>query len=55
VRHGAIDRINKKRKSETLSTHELYRPSGRPLSEKLVPNFAIRGFRVVSATDPYGR
>jgi hypothetical protein len=31
------------------------RPSDRRLSTKLVPTFADRGCRVVSATDPYGR
>jgi hypothetical protein len=31
---------------------ELYRPSDRRLSAKLVPTFADRGCRVVSATDP---
>jgi hypothetical protein len=34
---------------------ELYRPSDRRLSAKLVPTFADRGCRVVSATDPQGR
>jgi hypothetical protein len=34
---------------------ELYRPSDRRLLAKLVPTFADRGCRVVSATDPYGR
>jgi hypothetical protein len=34
---------------------ELYRPSDRRLSAKLVPTFADRGCHVVSATDPYGR
>jgi hypothetical protein len=33
----------------------LYRPSDRRLSAKLVPTFADRGCRVVSATDPHGR
>jgi hypothetical protein len=39
------------------SASELYRPtkSDRRLSAKLVPTFADRGCRVVSATDPYGR
>jgi hypothetical protein len=32
-----------------------YRPSNRRLSSKLVPTFADRGCRVVSATDPHGR
>jgi hypothetical protein len=34
---------------------ELYRPGERRLSAKLVPNFADRGCRVVSATDLPGR
>jgi hypothetical protein len=33
---------------------ELYRPSDRRLSTKLVPIFVDRGCRVVSASDPYG-
>jgi hypothetical protein len=36
------------------SASELYRPSVRRLSEKLVQTFADRGCRVVSVTDPYG-
>jgi hypothetical protein len=38
-----------------LKPSKLYRPSERRLSAKLVPTFADRGCRVVSATDPYGR
>jgi hypothetical protein len=34
---------------------ELYRPSERRLSAKLVPTFTDRGCHVVSVTDPYGR
>jgi hypothetical protein len=34
---------------------ELYRPSDRRLSVKLVPTFADRKCHVVSATDLYGR
>jgi hypothetical protein len=34
---------------------ELYRPSDRRLSAKLVPTFADRVCHVVSVTDPYGR
>jgi hypothetical protein len=34
---------------------KLYRPSDRRFSAKLVPAFADRGCRVVSATDPHGR
>jgi hypothetical protein len=37
------------------SSNELYWPSDRRLSAKLVPTFADRGCRVVSMTDPYGR
>jgi hypothetical protein len=36
------------------SGNELYRPSDRRLSAKLVPIFADRGFHVVSVSDPYG-
>jgi hypothetical protein len=36
------------------STSELYRPSDRRLSTKLVPTFADRGCHVVGVTDPYG-
>jgi hypothetical protein len=34
---------------------ELYRPSDRRFSAKLVPTFADIGCLMVSATDPYGR
>jgi hypothetical protein len=34
---------------------QLYRPSDRRLSAKLVPTFMDRGCHVVSVTDPYGR
>jgi hypothetical protein len=37
------------------SASELYRPSDRRLSEKLVPTFVDRVCRVVSVTDSYGR
>jgi CBS-domain-containing membrane protein len=37
------------------SASELYRPSDRHLSAKLVPIFADRGCHVVSVTDFYGR
>jgi hypothetical protein len=37
---------------DLYSASELYRPSDRRLSAKLVPPFADRGCRVVSATDP---
>jgi hypothetical protein len=37
------------------SASEVYRPSDRRLSVKLVPTFADGGFRVVSTADHYGR
>jgi hypothetical protein len=37
------------------SASELYRPSDRRLSAKLVQTFAERGCHVVSVMDPYGR
>jgi hypothetical protein len=37
------------------SASELYRPSDRRLSAKLVPTFADRGYRMVGATDLPGR
>jgi hypothetical protein len=37
------------------SASELYRPSDRRLSAKLVSIFADRECHVVSVTDPYGR
>jgi hypothetical protein len=37
------------------SASELYRPSDRRLSAKLVQTFADRGYHVVSVTNPYGR
>jgi hypothetical protein len=47
---------NKKKQAPWLeSASELYRPSNRRLYAKLVPTFADRGCRVVSATDPYSR
>jgi hypothetical protein len=40
---------------DVISASELYIPSDHRLSAKLVPAFADRGRRVVSASDPYGR
>jgi hypothetical protein len=37
------------------SVSELYRPSDRRLSTKLVPTLADRGCHVVSVKDPYSR
>jgi hypothetical protein len=48
----------KKKKKETPwpeSASELYRPSDRRLSAKLVLTFVDRGCHVVSVTDLYGR
>jgi hypothetical protein len=47
---------DKKKKLRGLkSASELYRPSDRRLSAKLVPTSVDRGCHVVSVTDPYGR
>jgi CBS-domain-containing membrane protein len=49
--------MNKNRKTKTPwpeSASELYRPSDRRFSAKLVPTFADRGCHMVSVTDPYG-
>jgi hypothetical protein len=46
---------NKQQTPWSESASELYRPSDRRLSAKLVPTFADRGCHVVSVTDPYGR
>jgi hypothetical protein len=40
--------------SGTQSTSEIYRPSDRRLSVKLVPTLADRGCRGVRATNPHG-
>jgi hypothetical protein len=45
----------KKTKSVALVRKGTYRPSEHRLSAKLVPTFADRGYRVVSATEPDGR
>jgi hypothetical protein len=37
------------------SASELYQPSNRRLSVKLLPIFADRGYHAVSVMDPYGR
>jgi hypothetical protein len=47
--------IKLKKTSWPESKCELYRPSDRRLSAKLVPIFADRGCHVVSVTDPHGR
>jgi hypothetical protein len=58
TQHGYFE----KRYSQTIyklkklnSSSELYRPSSRPFSAKLIPTFSVRGCHVVSVTDPYGR
>jgi hypothetical protein len=50
----SLDNIQNKQTPWSLSASELYRPSDRCMSAKLVPTFADRGCRVVSATDPQG-
>jgi hypothetical protein len=47
--------LTQKRNSGAWSASELYRPSDRRLSAKLVPTLADRGCRVVSATNPRRR
>jgi hypothetical protein len=51
--HKAIFLFKKTQCPESVS--ELYRPSDRRLSAKLVPTFADRGWHVVSVTNLYGR
>jgi hypothetical protein len=47
--------IHRNRTPWPESTSELYRPSHRRLSTKLVPTFTDGRCHVVSVTDPYGR
>jgi hypothetical protein len=47
--------IPKKKTPWSESASELYRPSDRRLSAKLLPTFADKGCHVFSVTDPYGR
>jgi hypothetical protein len=51
----AISTKNKKQTPWSESASELYRPSDRRLSAKLLPTCEDRGCHVVSVTDPYGR
>jgi CBS-domain-containing membrane protein len=53
--HEAMPRYQRRGTRRTESASELYRPSDRRLSAKLVPTFADRGCHLVSVTDPYGR
>jgi hypothetical protein len=46
---------NKKQTPWSYSASQLYRPSDRRMSAKLLPTFADRGCRVVSAIYPHGR
>jgi hypothetical protein len=55
LRNIAIVEDKKTKLHGLQSASELYLPSDRRLSAKLVPTFADRGCRVVSATDPPGR
>jgi CBS-domain-containing membrane protein len=52
VVHG--QNTNKKQTPWSESASELYRPSDRRFSAKLLPTFADKGRHVVSVTDPYG-
>jgi hypothetical protein len=47
--------LHKKKTPLSESASELYRPSDRRLSAKLVPTFTDRVYHVVSVTDQYGR
>jgi hypothetical protein len=51
----SLPQVSKKKTPWSESTSELYRPSDRRLSAKLLPTFADRGCHVVSVTEPYGR
>jgi hypothetical protein len=51
----ALENIKQTKTPWPESASELYRPSDRRLSAKLVPTFADRWCHVVSVTDPYGR
>jgi hypothetical protein len=52
-----MNKLIKTKNSVAFSPQVNYtdRPSDRRMSAKLLPTFADRGCRVVSATDPYGR
>jgi hypothetical protein len=52
---GFVDFFYRKITLWPESASELYRPSDRRLSAKLVPTFSDRGCHVVSVTDLYGR
>jgi hypothetical protein len=53
--HRNVCTLSKNQTPWPESASELYRPSDRFLSEKLVPTFADRGCHVVRLTDLYGR
>jgi hypothetical protein len=55
AKKNGIQTNNKQQNPWSESASELYRPSDRRLSAKLLPTFADRGCHVVSVTDPYGR
>jgi hypothetical protein len=55
VRLAEIENLAKNETPWPESASELYRPSDRRLSAKLVPTFADRGCHLVSMADPYGR
>jgi hypothetical protein len=52
----SVDRVQKQKQTPwPESASELYQPSYRRLSAKILLTFADRGCHVVSVTDPYGR
>jgi hypothetical protein len=55
IRRWTVDKQKLKRLRGLSLVLELYRPSDRRLSAKLVPTCADRGCQVVSVTDFYGR
>jgi hypothetical protein len=55
LNNGLLFVISNKKTPWPESASELYRPSDRCLSVKLVPTFADRGCHVVRVTDPYDR
>jgi hypothetical protein len=54
-KYSTKQKQNKKKLRGFRPQSELYRPSDRRLSAKLVSTLADRGCHVVSATNPHGR
>jgi hypothetical protein len=55
IRISCLQHINLNYTPWPESENELYRPSDRSLSAKLMPTLADRGFKVISATGPSDR